>query len=90
MESHGWLKALPNGGVVEESGLTMFLPRYGYLRYGLIWILIKAARKLMDAKTLIFEASLFDQWEPSRRFSVKSVSEFLDPCRARPGPREIL
>ena len=45
----------------------------------------------MDAKTLIFEASLFDQWEhPSRRFSVKSVPEFLGPCRARPGPREIL
>jgi hypothetical protein len=88
MESHGWLKALPNGRVVEERGLTMFLPRYGY---GLIWILIKAAKKLMDAKTLIFEASLFDQWEhPSRRFSVKSVPEFLGPCRARPGPREIL
>ena len=45
----------------------------------------------MDAKTLIFEASLFDQWEhPSRRFSVKSVPEFLGPCRARPGLREIL
>jgi hypothetical protein len=43
MESHGWLKALPNGRVVEERGLTMFLPRYGY---GLIWILIKAAKKI--------------------------------------------
>ena len=29
-----WLKALPNGGVVEEGGLTMLLPRYGY---GMIW-----------------------------------------------------